>query len=209
VNAGRSWLEFGLVGFLIGACLSLCLTGGLLVNRIVTRPIALAATQAAATRVQELVLPNRTPAPTSVSHIQAQATPTSLADAWFDQADRLFAEGEPQQVLDLLQPKLGLFTDKQDRADAYYYLGQAEAQLGHYQLAAAQFANLQELQPTGEHLYVLAVAYDLGGDLEHALANYEALLNWNGYVPDDYYRSATQRVQDLRRIIGTPTPVSR
>ncbi len=204
MNTLRPWLAFGSGGCVVGICLSLGVTSAFLANRIVHRPVALAATQPATVGLEGMVLATRTPM--SAQDANPQAVPTSVADAWFAQADRMFAVGEPQQVLDLLRPKLDLMPDKQDRADAYYYMGQAEFQLRHYQLAAAQFAKLQEIEPSAEHLFMVAIAYDRGGDLDHALASYDALLRWQGYVSPDDYNAASTRAKELRRIIGTPTP---
>jgi tetratricopeptide (TPR) repeat protein len=204
MNTLRPWLAFGLGGFVVGICLSLGVASAFLAHRIINRPVALAATQPATVELEGMVLATRTPMPAQDAN--PQAVPPSVADAWFAQADQMLAAGEPQQVLDLLRPKLDFMKDKQDRADAYYYMGQAEFQLGHYQLAAAQFAKLQEIEPSAEHLLMVATAYDTGGDLDHALASYEALLRWQGYVSPDHYNAASTRAQELRRIIGTPTP---
>lgn len=204
MNTLRPWLVFGSGGFVVGICLSLGVASAFLAHRIVNRPVALVATQPATVELEEMVLATRTPKPAQDSN--PQAVPTSVADAWFAQADRMFAAGEPQQALDLLRSKLDLMQDKQDRADAYYYMGQAEFQLRHYQLAAAQFAKLQEIEPSAEHLFMVASAYDIGGDLDHALASYEALLMWQGYVSPAHYTAASTRAKELRRIVGTPTP---
>jgi tetratricopeptide (TPR) repeat protein len=180
------------------------LSGLFVANRVVTGPLALA-TQTAAARALQLRLSTRTPAPIQ-SAGQPQGKPTSVAEEWFVQAQELLDRNRPQDVLDLLRPKIDQMTNTQDRADAYDFMGQAEFQLRHYQLAAVHFSKLQELQPSREHLFTLAYAYDMGGDLERALASYAELVDRDGYVDDDYYFMAVARVKELGRIVATPTP---
>ncbi len=200
----RTWLIFGLSGFIIGACFALIFVSAVLFNRIATRPMALAATESAA-QLLKLKIPTRLPTPFESVTQPTSAAPTRIAETWLILAEQLLNHNEPQQVIDLLTSKMPQLTDPQDRAEAYYDLGSAEFQLQHYQLAAAHFAKLQELQPTGEHLYMLAIAYDLGGDLEHALASYTKLMDWNDVVSEEYRYVATRRVAEISKTLGTPT----
>ncbi|SRR6266498_1350508 len=114
---------------------------------------------------------------------------------------------QPQKVLDALKPKLDQFPNVDEKSLAYEYLGQAEIQSGHFQFAAMYFENMYALQPTAEHLYMLATAYDTGGDLRHALKNYQRLAGLS--TPDAYiYHSiAEQRIKQLLEIL-TPVPGS-
>lgn len=114
---------------------------------------------------------------------------------------------QPQKVLDALKPKLNQFPKVDEQAVAYEYLGQAEIQLGHFQFAAMYFENMYALQPTAEHLYMLATAYDAGGDLRHALKNYKTLAALNTLDAYIYHSMAEQRITQLEEILK-PKPNS-
>ena len=122
-----------------------------------------------------------------------------------NKARRDLAKQQPQKVLDNLKPKLNQFPQVDQQALAYEYLGQAEIQLGHFQFAAMYFENMYALQPSAERLYMLATAYDAGGDLRHALRNYKILAALD--TPDSYpYRSlAEPRITQLLEILK-PVP---
>jgi tetratricopeptide (TPR) repeat protein len=112
---------------------------------------------------------------------------------------------QPQKVLDALKPNLNQFPNVDEKALAYEYLGQAEIQLGRFQFAALYFENLYALQPTAEHLYMLATAYDTGGDLRHALKNYQTLAALSTLDAYPYHSLAEQRIKQLLEIL-TPRP---
>ena len=118
-----------------------------------------------------------------------------------NEARRDLDNKHPQKVLERLQPKLNQFRKVDQQAVAYEYLGQAEIQLGRFQFAAMYFENMYALQPTAEHLYMLATAYDAGGDLRHALKNYRTLAALN--TPDaQTYRSLIEpRITQLEEIL--------
>ena len=126
---------------------------------------------------------------------------------WLDQAKRDLDNQQPQKVLDELKPKLNQFSKIDERAEAYNYLGQAETQLGRFQFAAMYFENMYALEPTAEHLYMLATAYDAGGNLRHALQNYKTLAALD--TPDAviYQSMVEQRITHLEEILE-PEPYS-
>ena len=74
----------------------------------------------------------------------------------------------PQHVLDVLEPHLEEFTDPNELVKALEYLGNAELNQGHYQLATVYFERMLELAPTPDNYMTLARIYDAGGDLEKA-----------------------------------------
>ena len=129
----------------------------------------------------------------------------STPQALLDQAKGDLEEGRAQKVLDELKPQLGQFVEVDEKAKAYEYLGQAEGQLGHFQFAAAYFEKVYALQPTAEHLYTLATTYDVGGDLRHALKNYQDLSVMNTVEAKLYRSFAEQRVAEILAVL-TPTP---
>ena len=124
-----------------------------------------------------------------------------------NQARRDLDNKQPQKVLDALKPKLNQFPKVDEKALAYEYLGQAEIQLGRFQFAAMYFENMYALQPTAEHLYMLATAYDAGGDLRHALKNYQTLAGLSTPDASTYHSLAEQRIKQLLEIL-MPVPGS-
>jgi len=192
------WWALGLASLLLGGCLALM--GGLLFigTRLalsgggVLLPIPLAPQT-----IEGLATVAAKPSP-------ARADPT----LWEEAEDDLNVKNEPQKVLDLLLPQLDQLTDSSDLARAYALVGKAEFQLGRFQLAAVYFEKLYGLQPTAENLFSLATAYDLGGDLRHALEKYQALAEWQGAEADlDYYKDVAQeRIGFITDVLGTPTP---
>lgn len=122
-------------------------------------------------------------------------------------ARRELEHKQPQKVLDTLKPKLNQFPSVDEQALAYEYLGQAEIQLGHFQFAAMYFENMYVLQPTAEHLYMVATAYDAGGDLRHALKIYKMLAALNTPDATTYRSLAEPRITQLLEIL-TPGPGS-
>lgn len=116
-----------------------------------------------------------------------------------NQAKRDLDNKQPQKVLDSLKPDE--FSKVDEQALAYEYLGQAEIQLGHFQFAAMYFENMYALQPTAAHLYMLATAYDAGGDLRNAIKKYKMLAALS--TPDaNTYRSLVEsRITQLEEIL--------
>jgi tetratricopeptide (TPR) repeat protein len=202
----RPWLSLGAVGLVIGIGLSLVLTCPLLASRTINRPAALYATAEVATRFARLALPTRIPTIPVAAGKSPVPFATRAVDDWLDQADQFLSKGQAQKVLDLLVPKLEQTQDPKDLALLYYYLGDAECELGHYQLGAAYFGKRQSLEPTAENLMMLALAYDMGGDLERALKSYTELTEWSSNDASDYREVAEQRRKELLRVLSTPTP---
>lgn len=202
----RVWLVYGLGGLSGGACLALCVTIGLLAQRATYLASAPAQATTPHPAITPTALPTTNPPAPFVTPVPSVETDPVQADLAL--AERYLAESQPEKVIDLLLARLDQITDSSDLARAYDYLGQAEMQLGHFQLAAGYFEKLYAEQPTAEHLFVLARAYDLGGDLERALEKYLALMELGDTVPPDMRATAEQRIQDLRDVLGTPTPAS-
>jgi tetratricopeptide (TPR) repeat protein len=124
-----------------------------------------------------------------------------------NQAKRDLEDQQSQKVLDALKPKLDQFPNVDEKSLAYEYLGQAEIQSGHFQFAALYFENMYALQPTAKHLYMLATAYDAGGDLRHALKNYQMLAGLSSLDAYTYRSVAEGRIKQLLEIL-TPGPSS-
>jgi len=127
---------------------------------------------------------------------------TSDTQILLDQAKSDLEEGQAQKVLDTLKPNLDQFVEMNEKAMAYEYLGQAESQLGHFQFAAVYFEKVYALQPTAEHLYNLATAYDAGGDLKHALKNYQVLSGMNTADAKPYRSFAKQRTTEILAVLA-------
>lgn len=167
-----------------------------------------------------LPAPTLAPFPTAWSTPKAELPPTlrpspepsatTASPAALEAAESALLGGAPQRAIDLLQPELANLTRPNDLARAYTCLGQAETQLGHFQFAAAYFSRLYDVQPTAEHLYWLATSYDLGGDLDRALAKYQALAAMPGADADAYRDDVKARVTELEDVVhhtpGAPAP---
>ncbi len=196
----RALLMLGCLGFGIGTCIVLLAVGVLLSNRVNRLPMPVAQ-QGIATRIPAVVISTR-----STNTVVPDTRATRATNALFDQAEKYLLERKPQQVLDWILPQMDQFKNKDDLAEAYYYLGQAEALLGHYQLAAGYFERLYEQRSTVENLMMLAEAYDLGGNLDRALAKYILVTEQNSSDATGYKPAAEQRIKYIIRVIGTPTP---
>lgn len=198
----NSWLTFAVGGFGLGVVLSLLGAGSLLLLRG-TAGIGLPPT----------ATPTVTPTPTPSATSTPTATPTPVpsptddAAALHSRAERaMYAEFDPQKAVDLLSPRLADLADPADLALAHRLVGEAEAALGHFQLAAGHFEALYAQQPLAEHLYLLALTYDLGGDLDRALARYMELAAWESPDGAEYRAEAEIRVTQIIEVVGTPTP---
>ena len=222
---GRSILDNGLVwacgGLAAGAGLVLVVAMGLFAYRLFN-PLPPTPTP--------VILPSPTPVPfptpwstptsqtppTPLSGAQAALTPRPRPSpaapglAFLDAAEDALSGGSAQTAIDLVKPELGNLSRPSDLARAYTCLGKAEMELYHFQFAAAYFSQLYDLQPTAEHLLWLATSYDLGGDLDRALAKYQALAAMPGAEADEYRDEVKARVADLEDVLhhtpGAPTP---
>ena len=181
-NAAKNWITYGLAGFLLGVCLVSLSAFGLVAYESANPP----------------------PTPTLLP------TPTIAATALLDQAyQALYVDGNPQLVLDVLEPHLEEFTNPDDLSKALEYLGMAELGLGHSQLAAAYLERLCQVSPTPQNYMLLGRVYDGGGDLEHALANYLIYLESDDPLLTAEVREVVQnRVDQIQAILTsfTPTP---
>lgn len=177
-TAAKLWITYGLAGFLLGACLVSLSTVGLIAYATANPP------------------PTQTPLP----------TPTIATSALLGQAYNTFYEN-PQKVLDILEPHLEEFTDPEELAKALEYLGTAELNLGHYQLATVYFERLIQVSPSPQNYMLVARVYDAGGDLEKALANYLLYLNSDDpALTDDLRTMVQERVDHLQSILTSPAP---
>jgi tetratricopeptide (TPR) repeat protein len=203
-HPATAWLS-GLVGVVLGMCLASVFVGGAFVMR--------ARSFGPASNFRPTVTLPPTPSRPTLTQPPMRATSATAATPGGD-AEALFAEAEasldtdPQRTIDVLSPQLRQLSSMEEFIRAYTALGQAETNLGHFQLAAAHVEKLYGYQPTAANLFWLATLYDLGGDLEEALAQYQALAEWPGLEADDYRALAQGRIQDLSEVLGrnTPTP---
>jgi len=158
-----------------------------------------------------------TPSPSSYGSPASPAAPpsqtagpantnTPLAPSEFDDAERLLEMGEPEGALEILEPLLAMALDDEPTARLNFDIGMAEYQRGRFQRAAGFLEAAMAYGPTPERLYWLAVAYDTGGDYEHALGYYLQLAEWRTESADEYRDFAIFRVQAIIDLIGTPTP---
>jgi len=177
----KVWITYGLVGFLLGACLVSLSAVGLVAYETANPP------------------PTQTPLP----------TPTIAAEAILNEANQNLYEN-PLQVLEMLEPHLEEFTDTNDLARALWYMGSAEMQLGHNQLATVYFERLIQVSPTPENYMTLARIYDAAGDLEKAVGYYIIYLNSDDtLLTEDLRIMLQERVDQIQLILTDPslTPI--
>jgi len=143
----------------------------------------------------------------------AQATPTLVViyqnpQTVLARAEALLGdEQKPREAIALLMPLLDGLEDLPERGQVYSLLSEAEAALGHYQIAAGYAAWAAELDPRPESFYNLAQLYDLGGDLQAAYEAYYTV-TWSGdpAVSGSIYAQAKNRMDQIAVMIFTPTP---
>lgn len=172
----RIWITYGLAGFLLGVCLISLLPVGLVAYQTANPP------------------PTQTPIP----------TPTIATQALLTEAFQSLYEN-PQQVSDILEPHLEEFNDPGELVKALEYLGNAELNLGHYQLATVYFERMLELEPTPDNYMTLARIYDAGGDLEKATEYYLIYLNSDTPSLTEEVRTMIQERVDQIQMILTGT----
>ena len=112
-----------------------------------------------------------------------------------------------ESVISILSPNMNKFTNRTEAAEAYVYLGIAELQLGHPQLAAGYFELTYANKPMSHNLFLLAVSYDQGGNIEKALEKYTLLVS----IQDQTTRSddiayAQNRIREILTIKGISNP---
>ena len=176
------WIQYGLIGFLVGVCLVVFAAAGLFAVQMAHPP----------------AMPTLMPAS------------TAAAQVLLDQAyEALYTNGDSQFVVDTLGPHLEEFSDPDDLSKALEYMAMAEVGLGHYQISAAYLERLIEISPTPANYGMLARIYDSGGDLEHALANYLIYLESDDpNLTEDVRQMIQDRVDQIQAILTsyTPTP---
>lgn len=147
---------------------------------------------------------------TSTPALTPQSTLTPSLQALLEDVQQaLYVAGDPQFVIDNLEPHLDEFSNPGDLARALEYLARAELLLGHYQFSAAYFERLIQISPTPKNYADLAAVYEAGGELEKALANYLILLELeNTSITGEERQLAEERVAVIQGILAdlTPTP---
>jgi tetratricopeptide (TPR) repeat protein len=123
------------------------------------------------------------------------------------QASYAWFKGEYQNVVTILSPNIGKFKERSEAAEAYYYLAASQFNLGQHLLAAGYFELMYANKPTSQALYLTAVAYDRGGNLDNALEKYSLVLAINdGTVNSGDLAQARQRIQEIMTIKGISNP---
>lgn len=179
-STAKIWITYGVVGFLLGACLVSVSAVGLVAYESANPP------------------PTQTPNP----------TPTIAAQAMLDQAyQALYVNRDLQLVLDTLEPHLDEITNPDELVTALEYLGNAELGLGHYRFATVYFERMLQISPTPENYMMLARIYDAGGDLEKAAEYYIIYLNSDApSLTDDIRIMLEERLDQIQLILTGSTP---
>lgn len=128
------------------------------------------------------------------------------------QAEASLRSGNAAFVRDQLLPNLDRIENVSDRARAFRLLGDAEKVQGRPQMASGYYQQLYDMEPTGEHLSLLADAYYAGGDRCKALSAYRKLLDNTKAEDHPYLKAASERARELEMLLiqhpcdFTPTP---
>jgi hypothetical protein len=152
-------------------------------------------------------LPTETPSPTSTS-TPPPVGPTLDARNTIDQAYKMLENSDVQGAIDLLEANLAEITEKTQRVLAVQTLGDLYAYQGSYQIAAAYYEQLYELEPIAHGLFLIASAYDAGGNLTKAQEYYLKCLDmYDPNLPEEE-RQAVQTRSDQLTVILTGTTLT-
>jgi tetratricopeptide (TPR) repeat protein len=133
-------------------------------------------------------------------------TPDSDTAAILAEARKAITQGNPEEVKELILPYVDDWPSVSDRADGYFLVGDAERQMGRPQMAIPYFKKANELQPTPERLFELAITYDMAGDNKNALVTYRQLLIFEDTDSTVDYNIVRQRILEISTALGTKTP---
>jgi tetratricopeptide (TPR) repeat protein len=209
LSAGE-WFLYGVAGFMFGGGVISLLALNFIAPQILAGPVPTTLTPASSFQQ----LPPAGSAPPSAPLIATQQLPvllpTPTSNPLFVQAELASEKNDFQKVIDLLEPKLSSLTRLEEQKEALHLLGDAEYQLGHYQLAAGYFEKLYQISPTTLDLLYLATAYDDGGNQKKALEMYLQILAANDpNIPPDLMKVVQYRVNILQSLLtgATLTPL--
>lgn len=203
----RSWWVLFAGGLIIGACLAVASGLGVIAFANLTaapsEPSHVVAQPSPTLTAAPIGTPTDIPAPTA----EATASPVSDLEARFAEAEEaLYVKGDADSALELLVPLSKDAQEVEDLARVYEDLGNAEVMKGQFQRAAAYYEAMLDYRPGPDSLFLVAEAYDMGGDLDHALEVYLRLIAWPDDLADPYRDQAQWRANDIMQIIGTPGP---
>ncbi len=186
-------------GFVFGVFLSLVGIAILLVQRM-------GQIQPTLTPIPPLTLiasPTKTPTATMFPTQTLEPTVQDL----LSEAERSLEFGEAEKVSMLLYPAIETWTSSTEKAQGYKFLGDAEIALGHPQLAAPYYEKVYFYAPTADNLYILAITYDMGGNLCKALEYYKQLDAWADQEGEFDREFVKSRIEDINCTLGTPSPI--
>lgn len=123
-----------------------------------------------------------------------------------DEAELALESGDPEKVREVLYPIIESWTSNDDIVRGYRLLGEAELMQGHAQLSVPYFDRLYIYEPSAENLFLLATAYDMGGDNKNALEKYQELINLENLPEEIDIELIKLRIEGLSRTLGTPAP---
>jgi tetratricopeptide (TPR) repeat protein len=202
--ATKEWLIYGSMGMLISLCFVLIAAGILFRNEVVHTVLPTATPASSSTP-----LPTETPSPTSTS-TPPPVGPTLDAREIIGQAYKMLENNDIQGAIDLLEANLAEITENTQKVLAVQTLGDLYAYQGSYQIAAAYYEQLYELEPNAFGLFLIATAYDAGGNLNKAQEYYLRCLNLHDPdFPEEQYQVAVERSDQLTVILtgSTLTPI--
>jgi WD40 repeat protein len=203
------WLGAGVAGLLLGVCLALAVTSGIVIGRSQVAISTYTPTLYIKLFLTATSTPDSTSTPVPTRALTIAATAESFEQA-IEEAGQLAQNGEFSKAQQQLTALLDQTNDLSKIADIYGMLGDLEIEQGHSRLATGYYDKQYAIQKTPATLLKLADTYNESGNLRKAESAYIELLNWPNKEADSYQEEARQKLQFVRLMLGTPiaTPTS-
>ena len=132
--------------------------------------------------------------------------PTPTVDNILMIAESYILEGRVEEAKELILSEIDNWELGNDKARGYKLLGDGETYIGHYQLAAPYYEKMYFYEPTPENLYIVAINYDLAGDLCSAYEKYQKILSMDDIGENIDLELIKARVEDIKCSIKINSP---
>lgn len=187
-----------LLGFGIGMCVSLIVTGTLYIRNNI--PVQSSFNSTISVSTMSPTLPSIIPTTT-----QTLITPLSSEEILME-AEKRILNGNAESGQELLLSSIETWTSYKDKAHGYKLLGDAEVSKGHFKLAIPYYEKTFFYQPTPDNLFTIAITEDMSGNLCDAFKHYQELNSWEnseGTFDKDFVKA---RIEDISCVLGTKVP---
>lgn len=205
MSVGLTFPRWMAIGFAVGITVGLAISALLVVERI-DQFATLATTTAHVAATETMAF--RATATAVAFRMQPTAT-QSIEEILMWGERELKSHGEnPQVVIERLIPLLSQVEREEDRIRIYEILAEAETWSGHAQRAAAYYELVFEARQDPELLLKIAIAYDLGGNLQRAWEHYRKYIEWPGVKDGTWTEMAEKRAEEIHDILSSLSTAS-